>query len=82
MQRMETSVIGVAAPFDVAAFLQLVDVGHDTARQYAQTSAQRLLAAARFGGDGAKYPGVGRGQIDGRHLLGKPRRRIMPQLGE
>jgi hypothetical protein len=58
---MEAPVVGVAAPFDVAAGFQLVDVCHDAARQHAESTAQRLLAAPGFGGDGAKYPGVRRG---------------------
>ena len=32
IERMQSAVVGVAATFDVAAVLQLVDVGHDPAR--------------------------------------------------
>jgi hypothetical protein len=82
MQCVEASVIGVAAPLDVATFLQLVDVRHDATRQHTELTAQRLLAASWFGGDGPKNPGVRRGQVDGRHLLGELRRRIVSELSE
>ena len=32
MERMQSAVVGVAATFDVAAVLQLIDIGDDPAR--------------------------------------------------
>ena len=41
---MQPTIARVAAPFDIAAILEFVDVGDDAAGQQTQPSAQGLLA--------------------------------------
>ena len=82
VQRVQPAVVGVAAPFDVAAVLQLVDIGDDAAGQHAELAAERLLASPGFGGDGAKDACVRRGQVDGRHLFGELGGRVVSKLSQ
>ena len=56
---MQAPVVGVAATFDVATVLELVDVGDDPARQQAQLSAERLLTAAGIDAIARRMPACG-----------------------
>jgi hypothetical protein len=44
VQRTKPTIAGVAAPFDIAAILEFVDVGDDATGQQTQLRAQGLLA--------------------------------------
>ena len=79
---MQPAVVGVAAPFDVAAVLQLVDVCDDPARQQPQLPAEGLLAAPGFGRDRAQDPGVRWREIDRRDQVGEYRGGAMAELGQ
>jgi hypothetical protein len=78
----QPAIVGIAAPLDVAALLELVDVDDDAAGQHAQLNAESLLAAAGLGGDGAQDSRVRRTQVDGGHLFGELRCGVMAELGQ
>ena len=46
IEGMEAPVIGVAAAFDIATVLEVVDIGDNPAGQQAQLTTERLLASA------------------------------------
>ena len=79
---MQPAVVGIAATFDVATVLQLVDVGDDPARQQTQLAAERLLAAPGLGRDRAQDPGVRRRELDRRDQVGEYRGGTVAELGQ
>ena len=79
-QGVQPTVVGVAAPFDVAAVFQLIDVRDDAARQQPQLAAERLLTAPWFQRDRAQNAGVRRGEVDRRDQVGEDRRGAMAEL--
>ncbi len=82
VEGVQPAIVGVAAALEVATLLELVDIDDDAARQHAQLSAEGLLAAAGLGGDCTQNPCVWRAQLDGGHLLGEQRRRVMAELSQ
>lgn len=82
VEGVQPAVVGVAAPLDVTALLEFVDVDDDAAGQHAQLGAEGLLAAAGLGGDGAQDSGMWWVQLDSGHLFGEQRRGVMAQLGQ
>ncbi len=68
---VQAAIVRVAAPFDIAALLELVNVYDDAAGQQSQLSAEDLLAAAGLGGDHAQDSRVRWGQFDSGDLLGE-----------
>lgn len=79
---MQPPIVWVAAPLDIAALLELIDVNHDPAGQHAQLSAEGLLAAAGLGGDGAQDSSMWWAQLDSGHLFSEQRRGVMPELSQ
>ena len=66
---MQSTVIGVATPFDISALLELIDVPHHPAGQQSQLRAERLLTSAGFRGDGAQVVAAAPFGADMRGLL-------------
>ena len=71
VEGVQSAIVRVAATFDIAALLELVDVYDDTAGQHTQLSAEGLLAAAGLGGDGTQDSRVWGGQVGSGDLLGE-----------
>ena len=82
VEGVQPPVVGVAAPLDVAALLEFVDVDDDTAGQHPQLSAEGLLAAAGLGSDGAQDSRMWWAQFDSGHLFGEQRGGVMAQLSQ
>jgi len=82
VKSVQSAIVGVAAPFDVAALLEFVDIDDDATGQHPQLRAEGLLAAAGLGGDGAQDSRLGRAQLDGGHLFGEQRCGVVAQLGQ
>lgn len=82
VESVQPAIVRVAAPLDIAALLEFVDVDDDAAGQHAQLGAEGLLAAARLGGDGAQDSRVWRAQLDGGHLFGEQCCGVMAELSQ
>lgn len=80
VEGVQPAIVRVTPALDVATLLELVDIDDDSAGQHAQLRAEGLLAAAGLGGDCTQDSRVRRAQLDGGHLLGEQRRRVMPEL--
>lgn len=82
IESVQPAIVGIAAPLDIAAILEFVDVDDDAAGQHPQLSAERLLATTGLGGDGAQDSRVWWAQLDGGHLFGEKRCGVMAELGQ
>lgn len=81
VKRVRTSISLVTTAFDVAAFLEVVDIGNDSAGSHAEISAEGALALTRLGSDRAHDSGVRRRQFHIQQLLSKQRGGAVTQLG-